>query len=226
MLVHLLLPLIAAKQDPPMVTMQLVVLEAGLNQSKRTKEEEAKAMVPHLAYLQSLQDKGIGKAIGPLAGHDWRGLTLLDVKTPEEALKAISGDPEVSAKRLTAKVYTWYFGRPAGLFEKRTGAFTDVEPLTIGFLMRPKNAPNHTGADLKDIQAGHMANIKKMAESGLLVTAGPVGPDSPFRGIFLWRTNDQAKIKEMLKGDTAIQKNRLECKLATWYISKGLVPAK
>lgn len=214
-------------KDPPMVSMQLVVLEPGPNKEKLAKAEESALQKKHLEFLQSLADKGVGKAIGPLEGHEsWYGLSLLDVKTPELAVEMIQGDPMVASKKLVAKAYTWFFGRHAGLFEKRSGAFIDLEKVTIGFLMRPKASPTYPQKELEEIQAGHMANIRKMNDSGLLVTAGPMQQDTPFRGIFLWRTLDQTKIKEMLKGDTAIQKGRLECKLATWYISKGLIPAK
>ena len=59
------------------------------------------------------------------------------------------------------------------------------------------------------IQEGHMANIRKLGESGKLVVAGPFGDDGNWRGIFIFDTPTIEEAEQLVKTDPAIQSGRL-----------------
>ena len=70
---------------------------------------------------------------------------------------------------------------------------------------------------------GHMDNINRLAESGKLVVAGPMGKnDKTYRGIFILnaKTIDEANV--MLQMDPAIKANVFDTELFTWYGSAAL----
>ncbi len=72
------------------------------------------------------------------------------------------------------------------------------------------------------IQAGHMANIDRLAKEGKLVMAGPFEDDSEFAGIFIFdATMEEAKT--MTEADPAVQSGRLIMELHPWYGSAALV---
>lgn len=70
---------------------------------------------------------------------------------------------------------------------------------------------------------GHMANINRLAESGKLVVAGPLGKnDKSYRGIFILNAKTVAEATELLQGDPAIKENVFEAELFPWYGSAAL----
>ena len=63
----------------------------------------------HLAYLQTLRDRGLLAASGPFddqADESWRGLCLFRTG-PDEAQELLAGDPLVLRGRLVAEALTW-----------------------------------------------------------------------------------------------------------------------
>ncbi len=72
------------------------------------------------------------------------------------------------------------------------------------------------------IQAGHMANIEKLAKEGKLVMAGPFMDDSEFAGIFIFDTTPE-EAKALTEADPAVQSGRLIMELHPWYGSAALV---
>ena len=74
----------------------------------------------------------------------------------------------------------------------------------------------------ESLQAGHMANIKKMAEKGKLMAAGPIGDTGQLRGIFIFRADSITEIKPLAEADPAIQASRLKIDYRTWWGQKGI----
>jgi uncharacterized protein YciI len=71
--------------------------------------------------------------------------------------------------------------------------------------------------------AGHLKNIKRLANEGKLVVAGPMSDnDKNYRGIFILNVRTQAEAKELLKTDPAINANLLASELYGWYGSAAL----
>lgn len=219
----------AQAQQPKytMVTWQLVVLKDGPDKTPVSAEAGAKMQRDHLGNLKWLMDKGYAAALGPLEGEgDWRGLVLMKVQSSDEAKALMADDPYVKAGKMAIEVYPWFFGKYDGLFDQRSAGFLDIEPHKIVFLMRPANAPTVTKEEGEKLQSGHMANIQAMADTGWLAAAGPMAVDTPFRGIFLFRTNDEKLVRKLMAPDPAIKRGRLAPRVMTWYVAKGLIPPK
>lgn len=74
----------------------------------------------------------------------------------------------------------------------------------------------------QEIQAGHMAHIASMAESGKLVLAGPFLDGGDIRGIFVFdATMEEAEA--LTAADPAVQSGRLVMELHSWYGSAALM---
>jgi uncharacterized protein YciI len=70
---------------------------------------------------------------------------------------------------------------------------------------------------------GHMDNINRLAESGKLVVAGPLGKnDKTYRGIFILNAKTIEEANVMLQMDPAIKANVFDTELFTWYGSAAL----
>ena len=104
-------------------------------------------------------------------------------------------------------------------------ADTDAASSTIryqlGLLSRGPAWTAERSAHTDSIQAGHMANILRMAEAGALVAAGPFAGDGQLQGLFVFAP-DADSLDGMLAGDPAIASGRLACTLSTWVAPPGL----
>jgi uncharacterized protein YciI len=93
---------------------------------------------------------------------------------------------------------------------------------TFGLLRKgPKWTPQSTD-ETQRIQAGHMANITKMAESGHLLVAGPFQDGGDLRGIFVFGKGTREELRAMVDEDPAVKAGRLVVDLYTWYAAAGL----
>ncbi len=77
--------------------------------------------------------------------------------------------------------------------------------------------------ELNRIQAGHMANITRLAEAGKIIVAGPFGDDTNWRGIFIFDCKTQEEVENLLKTDPAIAQGRLDYKIHPWWTAKNCV---
>jgi hypothetical protein len=93
----------------------------------------------------------------------------------------------------------------------------------LGLLRRPENAPDYPKERLEEIQRGHMANIEAMASSGDLVIAGPFGDDGALRGVFVFGTTDEARVRELASKDPAFEAGRLVMDLHRWSVPGGSI---
>ncbi|MFM8558230.1 MAG: YciI family protein [bacterium] len=71
------------------------------------------------------------------------------------------------------------------------------------------------------IQAGHMANIRRMADLGVLLAAGPFENGGALRGVFVFAPGEAA-LDTLLAGDPAIASGRLACEFHDWWAPRGL----
>ena len=93
---------------------------------------------------------------------------------------------------------------------------------TIGFLKRgPKWTAERTEESAK-IQANHMAHIRKMADEGLLVGAGPFADGGDLRGIFLFGQGKDEAARTHAAQDPAVLAGRLVLELHLWIGPAGL----
>lgn len=75
---------------------------------------------------------------------------------------------------------------------------------------------SHDTETAKKLQEGHMANIQKMADDGLLVLAGPFA-DTLGGGIFVLKTATIEETERILQNDPAIKAGRLKYTIRPWY---------
>ena len=89
-------------------------------------------------------------------------------------------------------------------------------------LVKGKNRERITDTgNINKIQVGHLANIKKLAEMGKLLLAGPFANDGHERGIFVFDCQSEEEVKTLLSTDPAIASGALAYKIYPWYTSKN-----
>lgn len=70
---------------------------------------------------------------------------------------------------------------------------------------------------------GHLDNISKLAETGKLIVAGPLGQnENSYRGIFILNTASLEEANELLQSDPAIKEDLLRAELYNWYGSAAI----
>jgi uncharacterized protein YciI len=214
----------AAEPEYEMTTYQLVLLKRGPDWRPMGEREIQGHQEAHLEYLKGLLDANRAIIAGPLDGSEkLRGVIVLDVGSVEAAEAVMADDPWVRAGRLEAEIHPWWTAE--GIVQQ-TDEFRYQETCYLGLLLRPENAPEYSQEKLQELQAGHMANIQKMADAGDLVLAGPMGDDGRLRGIFVFRRTDPDKITAQVAEDPAIKAGRLEMELYPWNVPRGSLPPR
>jgi uncharacterized protein len=101
----------------------------------------------------------------------------------------------------------------------------DMGEYQLGILRRGPKWEATTDANkdaLTKLQAGHMANIQKMAALGKLVAAGPMAGDGEIRGIFICQAGSIEAAQAMATDDPMIQAGRLKLDWYVWQAPKGI----
>jgi len=88
-------------------------------------------------------------------------------------------------------------------------------------LTKGDNAEKIDSVKSKRLMIGHLNNIKKMADMGKLLIAGPFGDDGYWRGIFIFDVKTKHEVVELLKNDPAIQAGRLAYEIHPWWSEPG-----
>ncbi len=93
----------------------------------------------------------------------------------------------------------------------------------IVLLVRPENAPDFPKEELDRIQAGHFANIQRLAAEKKIAYAGPFEDFSGrnVRGMFILRTASLDEAKAWVETDPAVKAGRLKPEYLKWYVEKG-----
>jgi|SRR5687768_4015006 uncharacterized protein len=91
------------------------------------------------------------------------------------------------------------------------------------WLVLLKRGPNRTQDSISaaKIQAGHMANINRLAKEGKIIMAGPMGHDGELRGIFIMNCKDSSEVEQFVNTDTAVITGRLKMEYYPWWSEKG-----
>lgn len=99
----------------------------------------------------------------------------------------------------------------------------EFDQFMLVLLVRPPNAPDFPQDELQRLQAGHMANMKRLHEEGKLLKAGPTEDQSGrnVRGIFILTTNSADTAREWIAADPLIKAGRLVPEFLKWYVEKG-----
>jgi uncharacterized protein YciI len=215
-------PARAAGEEYEMTTYQFAMLVDGPERDAIQGEAAEDKQRQHVEFLTGLLDDGTALVAGPVEGAaPLRGIVVLTVDTVAAAEEILAADPWVKAGHLALEIHPWWAARDIIL---KAPDPLSHETCWLGLIRRPADAPELAEARLKELQKGHMANIQAMADSGDLVIAGPMGDDTALRGIFVFRTLDQDKVRALVEQDPSVQAGRLQVDLMRWYIPRGALP--
>jgi uncharacterized protein YciI len=214
--------LVRAQQKPPEFNLSkfhMVMLNIG-PKWKGTGQGQL-AGGGHASYVKGLLEDGTAVLAGAVEGDGpLRGIVVLTTESAEEAKKIAESDPAVKSGVLTAEVHPWFAEK--GIMKPVPQ--TEHSTYYFGLLRRgPKWTPERT-PETEKIQAGHMANIQKMADLGKLVIAGPFGDDGQLRGVFFFKTESADEAENLAAADAAIQAGRLVLELHPLKVAKGSLP--
>lgn len=88
----------------------------------------------------------------------------------------------------------------------------------------PKDASINDEKQRAGIFAGHMANMKRLADAGKLVVAGPFGKnDRSYRGIFVFDVASVDEAEKLVASDPVITSGMMTAELTLWYGSAALL---
>ena len=96
----------------------------------------------------------------------------------------------------------------------------EMKTYQMVFLYKGENR-NQDSLEVEKIQAGHMANIQRLADEGKLIVAGPFLDDKDLRGIFIFDLESEVEVKALVETDPAIIAGRLRYEIHPWMTAKG-----
>jgi len=96
----------------------------------------------------------------------------------------------------------------------------EMKTYQMVFLYKGENR-NQDSLEVEKIQAGHMANIQRLADEGKLIVAGPFLDDKDLRGIFIFDSESEVEVKALVETDPAIIAGRLRYEIHPWMTAKG-----
>lgn len=97
-----------------------------------------------------------------------------------------------------------------------------MKQYVMAFLKAGSNRSQDSTA-AAELQRAHLANIRRLAEAGRLVLAGPFLDDGEIRGIYIFDVKTVKEARALTATDPAIQAGSLEMELHPWYGSAALM---
>lgn len=95
------------------------------------------------------------------------------------------------------------------------------------FKKGPIWSPDET-PEVEALQAAHLANLKRLGETGKLVLNGPLldsfAESGEIRGIGVLKTETMAEARELLDTDPMVKVGRLVYEVHAWMVGKGILP--
>ena len=89
-------------------------------------------------------------------------------------------------------------------------------------LVTPAN-PAKAPADMAQLQIDHLANLKRIMESGKGVIAGPIAEEGPLRGILVLRVNSVDEARAIVDTDPAVKAGQLAIEIHPWFAADGIM---
>jgi uncharacterized protein YciI len=221
------LPAQPAEQPPPampanMTQVWLTVLLHGADWTAEQTPEAQRLQQQHVAYLDELAKSGQSLAMGPFTdGGFVEGLVVLSAGSLEEATALMEADPAMKAQRVAIEIHPWWLAKDTF---RRTAPPPRFVTYYFAFLLRgPEWTPGQT-PELEHLQEAHLANIRRLAETGKLVVAGPFSDDGTLRGVFVFKTETLDEAKALADSDPAVQAGRLVLEFHPWLVPAGTLP--
>lgn len=109
---------------------------------------------------------------------------------------------------------------------QRTFKMDSVTLKEYYFVMLTKGPARNEAKDtsvINKLQAGHMANIKRLYNEGKILVAGPFGDDTNWRGIFIFDCDTEDEVKRLLATDPMIKAGWLGYEVHPWWTGMNAV---
>jgi uncharacterized protein YciI len=209
--------------DQNMKAFQLVFLKEEWVETPAPEEQLRRVKTAHEHFRKTLLDSGAALISGPIAdAEELREVAVTALDSLEQAIEVFGNSPAARVAQQRIYAYTWW---AAGDILRKAPDPTKRVDCYLGLLKRKYPIQHFPQEEMRQIQEGHLANIKKMADSGDLVIAGPVeDEEEDLRGILIFRTRDPERIRALVAEDPAVQKGRLVLELYRWSVPDGTFP--
>jgi uncharacterized protein YciI len=123
---------------------------------------------------------------------------------------------------LTGLIFAGFFGLTTQAADPAAPALPpNMTVYYFGLLTRGPKADAIPKDELPAIQAGHMANIERLAKEGKLLVAGPFLDGGDWRGIFIFKCASLEEAHALAATDPAIKAGRLKIEIHPWLTMKG-----
>lgn len=96
----------------------------------------------------------------------------------------------------------------------------EMKTYQMVFLYKGPNRDQDSTETMR-IQEEHMANIQRLGDEGKLIVAGPFLDDKDLRGIFVFDSESEEEVKDLVETDPAIIAGRLRYEIHPWMTEKG-----
>jgi uncharacterized protein YciI len=90
-------------------------------------------------------------------------------------------------------------------------------------ILKSSDTPVPEGEARKAMFAGHFANMKRLADEGKLVLAGPLDGVDGWRGLFVYAVEDIEEAKQLTASDPVISEGEMVAEYHNWYGSAGVM---
>jgi uncharacterized protein YciI len=81
-----------------------------------------------------------------------------------------------------------------------------------------KRGPKYDAAGMKkDVEAGHLANVMSLLESGKAVIAGPLADDGDLAGVFVFRAKSAEEARAWAEADPAVKAGFFSAEMHPWW---------
>ncbi|MFL6542069.1 MAG: YciI family protein [Chthoniobacterales bacterium] len=99
----------------------------------------------------------------------------------------------------------------------------NMEAHMLVLLVKPPNAPDFPKEKLEELQAAHLANIRRLAEEKKLLKAGPFEDYSGrnVRGMFIFESADKREVEQLVASDPLVKAGRLAPEYLKWWTEQG-----
>jgi len=96
----------------------------------------------------------------------------------------------------------------------------EMKTYQMVFLYKGPNRDQDSTETMR-IQEEHMANIQRLGDEGKLIVAGPFLDNKDLRGIFIFDSESEEEVKDLVETDPAIIAGRLRYEIHPWMTAKG-----
>jgi len=111
------------------------------------------------------------------------------------------------------------------LAEENSTPDFEMKQYFVGLIYRNPEAPKISADESAAIQKGHLDNIFRLADEGLMVLAGPFGDDGDLRGLFFYNVETLEEAEALVRSDPAVQAGRFIVELHPWWGTAELATA-